>query len=70
MGCGPSKEDKEGAARNDEIEVSSIQTTTRIARITDSECVAFFFQKAQLKKDRLAQRNEISERHDEFCVVF
>jgi hypothetical protein len=22
MGCGPSKEDKEGAARNDEIEVS------------------------------------------------
>ncbi|UZJ54984.1 hypothetical protein CBS101457_004304 [Exobasidium rhododendri] len=34
MGCGPSKEDKEGAARNDEIE-------------------------AQLKKDRMAQRNEI-----------
>lgn len=34
MGCGPSKEDKELAARNDEIE-------------------------SQLKKDRLAQRNEI-----------
>lgn len=34
MGCGPSKEDKEGQARNDQIE-------------------------AQLKKDRLAQKNEI-----------
>jgi hypothetical protein len=37
MGCGPSKEDKEGAARNDEIEVGiySEATTPLLTTLTD-----------------------------------